>query len=181
MAPPKPTRAAPEPRTTEELEQLEAQRQAEAEPTDQQKARAQIDVGELEERAQQAEDRAEAAERRVLTLEEEMNELRAQVAMLARGRSEAILAARIPRADGAVEIDPDDPPIFDESLPHGIVVGDLEVAYVQNGHQFDRQQNYIATEQHRGTPRAFNPRLVGMTRPRPGQKALDPLEGFRDQ
>jgi len=165
MAPPKPTRAAPEPRTTEELEQLEAQRQAEAEPTDQQKARAQIDVGELEERAQQAEDRAEAAERR----------------MLARGRSEAILAARIPRADGAVEIDPDDPPIFDESLPHGIVVGDLEVAYVQNGHQFDRQQNYIATEQHRGTPRAFNPRLVGMTRPRPGQKALDPLEGFRDQ
>jgi hypothetical protein len=63
-------------------------------------------------------------------------------------------------------------PIFDEDAPHGIVVGDSEVAYVQNGHQFGRDRHYLQTEKHRGSPKAFDPRKVGLVR-RPKPVTLD--------
>lgn len=55
-------------------------------------------------------------------------------------------------------------PIFKEDEPHGVVTGDSEVGYVQHGHQFGRDKEYIATEPNRGTGRPFNPRLVGVVR-----------------
>jgi hypothetical protein len=57
-------------------------------------------------------------------------------------------------------------PVLDEDQPYGTVTGDSEVGYVQNGHQFSRDRRYLATEKYRGVPRAFNPRLVGVVRPK---------------
>ena len=64
----------------------------------------------------------------------------------------------------------DGDPIFDETEPHGIVVGDSDVAFVQNGHQFGRDKKYLRDEL-RGSPKAFNPKLVGVVRPRVVQAA----------
>lgn len=64
----------------------------------------------------------------------------------------------------------DGDPIFDLEEPHGIVVGDSDVAYVQNGHQFGRDRKYIRDEP-KGSPKAFNPKLVGVVRPRVVQAA----------
>lgn len=136
-------------------------------------------TGELEERAAEAEARAEGAERRVAGLEEEMAHLREQMALLMR-------QARSPqeRPDAVVEdADPRQPgtPLFDEDRPHGVVYGDAEVAYEQDGHQFGRDRRYLRTLKHRGCGRPFNPRLVGLTKPRPGQTLADTLDGIRDQ
>jgi hypothetical protein len=59
----------------------------------------------------------------------------------------------------------DGEPIFEESEPHGLVVGDSDVAFVQGGHQFGRDKKYLRDEP-KGSPRAFNPKLVGVVRPR---------------
>jgi hypothetical protein len=64
----------------------------------------------------------------------------------------------------------DGEPIFEESEPHGIVVGDSEVAFVQGGHQFGRDRKYLRDEP-KGSPKAFNPKLVGVVRPRIVQAA----------
>ena len=64
----------------------------------------------------------------------------------------------------------DGEPIFDEAEPHGIVVGDSDVAFVQAGHQFGRDRKYLRDEP-KGSPRAFNPKLVGVVRPRIVQAA----------
>lgn len=64
----------------------------------------------------------------------------------------------------------DGEPLFDEAEPHGIVVGDSEVAFVQNGHQFGRDKKYLRDEP-KGSPKAFNPKLVGVVRPRIVQAA----------
>jgi hypothetical protein len=58
----------------------------------------------------------------------------------------------------------DGDPIFDESEHYGLVVGDSDVAYVQNGHQFGRNKQYLRDEP-KGSPKAFNPKLVGVVRP----------------
>jgi hypothetical protein len=63
-------------------------------------------------------------------------------------------------------------PIFLEDEPHGVVTGDSEVGFVQNGHQFSRDKRYLATEKYRGVPRAFNPRLVGVVRPKPAPNLM---------
>lgn len=133
-------------------------------------------VGELEERTVEAEQRAEAAETRVLTLEQEMAILREQMKQL-------LKVAKTPRpaAEAAGELLPGEIPVFDEEMPHGVVTGDGDVAYVQNGHQFGRDRKYLATEPHRGTPRAFNPRMVGWVKPKPGHVHVDALDGFRPQ
>lgn len=55
-----------------------------------------------------------------------------------------------------------DEPLFDPSEPHGVVTGDSEVGYVQNGHQFSRDRRYLATEANRGVARPFKPGLVGV-------------------
>lgn len=136
------------------------------------------DPGELEERAALAEERAEAAERRADGMQSELEELKAQMAALMRAQRSAE-ALRKADAETAYDPLPGEEPVFDESEPHGVVMGDPEVGYVQHGHQFARNKTYIRTEKHRGTPRAFNPRLIGFTKPRPGQTAVDTLEGFR--
>ena len=64
-------------------------------------------------------------------------------------------------------------PVFLEDEPHGVVTGDSEVGFVQNGHQFSRDKRYLATERHHGTPRPFNPRLVGITRARKPDATLN--------
>ena len=61
-------------------------------------------------------------------------------------------------------------PLFDEAEPHGLVVGDSDVAFVQNGHQFGRDKRYLRDEP-KGSPKAFNPKLVGVVRLRPAQAA----------
>jgi hypothetical protein len=58
----------------------------------------------------------------------------------------------------------DGDPIFDESEPFGLVVGDSDAAYVQGGHQFGRDKRYLRDEP-KGSPKAFNPKLVGVVRP----------------
>jgi len=62
-------------------------------------------------------------------------------------------------------------PVFDEDAPHGVVWGDGAVRYVQNGHQYSADRSYLGTEKYIGTPRPFNPRLVGFVR-RPKPLAL---------
>jgi len=64
----------------------------------------------------------------------------------------------------------DGDPIFDEAEPHGLVVGDSDVAFVQNGHQFGRDKRYVRDEP-KGSPKAFNPKLVGVVRLRTVQAA----------
>ena len=139
------------------------------------------DTGELEERATEAEDRAQAAERRADTLEHEMQILKDQLAQLLRSQRQARAAA--PRQTDTVDHEAlqadSDVPLFNEDEPYGLVVGDTEAAYVQDGHQFGKDKVFLQTEVHRGSPRAFNPRLVGFTKPRPGQSSLDALEGIR--
>lgn len=77
-----------------------------------------------------------------------------------------------PRAQepNQVKRNEDGDPIFDEAEPHGIVVGDSEVAFVQSGHQFGRDKKYLRDEP-KGSPKAFNPKLVGVVRPRMVQAA----------
>ena len=107
--------------------------------------------------------------------------LKEQIAQLMRAQR----AAGIPRA-ASIEArvsrgtDSDETPVFVEDEPYGLVVGDSEVAFVQDGHQFDRAKRYLATEELRGVPRPFNPRLIGVTKPRPGQTLGDSLADFRD-
>jgi hypothetical protein len=176
---PKNTRAPAEPVNSEQLEGLEAASAAQAPDPGQTPPAPGPSVGELEERAAEAEDRAAAAETRAFSLEQEMTALKEQVALLMRAQR----AAGVPRS-APIEVFPGQAaagtPVFDEDEPYGLVVGDSEIAYVQNGHQFDRAKNYLATEEHRGVPRPFNPRLIGVTKPRPGQNAIDGLADFRD-
>lgn len=63
-------------------------------------------------------------------------------------------------------------PVFNPDEEHGIVVGDGDAAYVQNGHQFGRDQQYLRTEPNRGVGKAFDPRKVGLVR-RPKPVAID--------
>lgn len=105
-------------------------------------------------------------EERQVNLENENLELKASIARLeemvktlAGGRPipggvQAPAASR----DGAT-------PVFDPDEPHGIVVGDSNVAYVQNGHQFGRDRQYLETEPNRGSPKPFRPQLVGVVKP----------------
>lgn len=103
----------------------------------------------------------EMAERQ-LNLEKENAILRQQVEALLKATQ-----ARAQKDEDAPEPGPQPgEPIFDESLPHGTVVGDTEVAYVQDGHQFGRDRRYLRTERHRGSPRPFNLKLVGVVKPR---------------
>jgi hypothetical protein len=161
---------------SEQLEALEAKRTAQEPPAAPQRVPG-PDVGELEERTAEAENRAEAAERRNAELAAEMQIMREQLAkLMQQARSpQSRSDAREPEilGDGTE-------PVFQETEPHGIVVGDTEVAYVQDGHQFGRDRRYLRTEKHRGVPRAFNPRLVGWVKPRANQPAVDALDGFRD-
>jgi hypothetical protein len=62
------------------------------------------------------------------------------------------------------KVDEDGDPVFDESEHYGLVVGDSDVAFVQNGHQFGRDKRYLRDEP-KGSPKAFNPKLVGVVRP----------------
>ena len=99
-------------------------------------------------------------------LEEQNEELRNELALL-KEQVALLLAASATTKKVEVKAVPQsgDTPVFDEDSPHGIVVGDSEVAFVQNGHQFGRDRRYLATEVHRGVARAFNPRLVGVVKP----------------
>lgn len=174
MAPPK-TRPPTEPVNSEQADALEIAQEPATPP--------QLDpgptVGELEERAADAEDRAAAAETKAASFAEEMRILKDQIAQLMRAQRAAGVARSAP-----IEVFPTsasgDAPVFDDQEPYGLVVGDSEIAYVQNGHQFDRARRYLATEELRGVPRPFNPRLIGVTKPRPGQNLGDGLADFRD-
>jgi hypothetical protein len=64
----------------------------------------------------------------------------------------------------------DGDPIFDEERPYGVVTGDHAAAYVQDGHQFGRDKRYLSDEP-KGSPKPFNPRLVGIVKPRVVQAA----------
>lgn len=184
MAPPNKTAGkAPmrEPVTTEELDAMQAADGAPADaPQPLPGSPTGPTTGELEERAQNAEDRAEAAERRTAGLEEEMRLLRYQLEQLMRAsQSPQRVADRAGAQNGEQW---NGHPQFDELQPHGLVVGDEQVAYVQNGHQFGRNKEYVRTEERNmGCGRPFNPRLVGYVKPRPQQDAVDPLDGFRDR
>lgn len=179
MAAPKNTRLPADPVNSAQLETLEAAAQAAQEPASAPQAAPGPSLGELEERAAEAEERADAAENRAATIESEMQVLKDQIAQLMRAQR----SAGVPRAS-AIEVmpqrNPGEAPVFVEDEPYGLVVGDSDVAYVQNGHQFDRAKRYLATEEQRGSPRAFNPRLIGVTKPRPGQTLADNLADFRD-
>lgn len=175
MAPPK-TRPPTEPVNSEQADALESAQ----EPAPPAQLAPGPTVGELEERAVEAEDRAAAAEQRASEFAEEMRILKDQIAQLMRAQR----AAGVPRS-APIEVFPSsaaagDTPVFDDQEPYGLVVGDSDIAYVQNGHQFDRARRYLATEEQRGSPRAFNPRLIGVTKPRPGQLTGDGLADFRD-
>jgi hypothetical protein len=166
-----------EPVNSDQADAQEAARQAQGAP----EAAAGPTAGELEERTVEAEARAEAAERDRDAMREEFTELKRQMAALMaaqrRARVQEPQSGDSAQEAGAQEGDP----VFDENAPHGTVVGDTEVAFVQDGHQFGRDRRYIATEKQRGVPRAFNPRLVGQVKPRPGTRLADGLEGLRDQ
>ena len=102
-------------------------------------------------------------EERQAMLEEENLKLRASLARLeallgAAGAPPAAQAAAAARRSGSE-------PVFDPDEPHGIVVGDSEVAFVQNGHEFGRDKTYLRTDPNHGSGRAFNPRLVGVVKP----------------
>jgi hypothetical protein len=184
MALPKTTKPPAEPVNSEQAAALEASEQAGQTTAKAAAAPPGIPdgptAGELEERAAEAEDRAAAAETRAFSLETELEELKAQVALLMRAQRAAGVPRAAPIAPLSEQLARGEAPVFDEEEPYGIVVGDPLIGYVQHGHQFARDNTYIATEEHRGSPRAFNPRLIGATKPRPGLSAPDPLADFRD-
>jgi hypothetical protein len=136
-------------------------------------------VGELEERTVEAEERAAAAEGQVLTLQEEMELLKRQMAMLLRAqRASPRKTDTVDQEAAGAEVDAD-APVFDEDAPYGLVVGDTDAAYVQDGHQFGKDRRYLATERNHGSPRAFNPKLIGVVKLRPNQERVDVLDGIR--
>lgn len=103
-----------------------------------------------------------------LNLQAENAQLKAQQeAMMQRlERMERLLSGR-PAAQPHPLDEPDpaiETPIFDETEPHGLIYGDANAAFVQNGHQFGRNREYLGTEKHRGSPRPFKPQLVGIVR-----------------
>ena len=181
MASPKNTRLPDEPVNSAQAGDALEAAQAPQEPAAAPQVAPGPTAGELEERAVEAEERATAAELRAEQFAEEMRILKDQIAQLMRAQR----ATGVPRS-GPIEVMPQaagsrtEEPVFDVEEPYGLVVGDAIVAYVQHGHQFGRDRRYIATEEHRGSPRAFNPRLIGVTKPRPGAQAADPLADFRD-
>jgi hypothetical protein len=181
MAPPRNAPPA-EPVNSEQLDALEAVKatQAAAQPAAAAQAPPGPSTGELEERAAEAEDRAAAAETRAFSLEAEMEEMKAQIALLMRAQRQAGIPRATPIEVMQQEGNRGAEPVFEDDEPYGLVVGDPDIAYVQHGHQFGRDRRYIATEEHRGSPRAFNPRLIGVTKLRPGLQAADPLADFRD-
>jgi len=177
-----------EPVNSQQLEEAEAERQAQAPKPPEHKDAAQASaeavsagpsMGELEERTVMAEERAEAAERANAQLQEQLAQLQAQMAQLASAMRRPGQATE-GFSRGSIEELADGEPVFREDEPHGVVIGDVEVAYVQNGHQFGKDHKYLRTERHHGAGRPFNPRMVGWVRPRPGQVLRDALEGFRD-
>lgn len=72
-------------------------------------------------------------------------------------------AAALPAEPNRGKVDEDNNPIFDETEPYGLCVGDHDAAYVQNGHQFGRDKRYLR-EEPKGSPKAFNPKLVGIVK-----------------
>jgi hypothetical protein len=119
----------------------------------------------------------EAGEQPELDLGAENAALKAANEALERrlARMEALLAGTAsasPAERVAAGLDEGAEPVFDPDAPHGVVWGDTEVAYVQNGHQFSHDRRYLRTEANRGVPRPFNPKLVGFVR-RPKPLTLD--------
>lgn len=106
----------------------------------------------------------------VTELAAENDDLRSQNAMLMQRLAaiDAELAAQRSKPQAPEPNQPkrneDGDPLFDEAEPFGLVVGDSDVAYVQNGHQFGRAKQYLRDEP-KGSPKGFNPKLVGVVRP----------------
>lgn len=115
-------------------------------------------VGELEERAIDLENENAELKASVQRLEAMMERL-----MAAQGVAGAAISGKAASPRGTLP-DGTPAPVFDPEEPHGIVVGDSDVAYVQNGHEFGRDRQYLRTDPNRGVPRAFNPRLVGVVK-----------------
>lgn len=164
-----------EPVNSEQLEALEAQ----AQPGPQTAAAGAPTAGELEERTVEAEEKAAGLARENEELKATLATMEAQIAAIKAQMASA--PRRKKDEDDDEELGPDGVPVFDETAPHGVVVGDTLIAYVQNGYQFGRDRQFIKREAHRGVPRAFNPKLVGWVKPRPGAANFDPFEGIRDR
>lgn len=84
-------------------------------------------------------------------------------------RLERLLQGKAAYTPTGIDREPDEDhiPAFDESEPHGIVYGHDKVAFEQNGCQFGRDKEYLGRNKNAGSPRPFNPKLVGFVRPRP--------------
>jgi hypothetical protein len=129
-----------------------------------------VTAGDLEELRAQNADLAEQNRQLHADFEQLMGEIRAQRAAAPRAPDAHLTN---PRRTDSEPID-GEIPLFNENEPHGTVTGDSEVGFVQNGHQFSRDKSYLATERHRGVARPFNPRLVGIVRPRkPAAESLN--------
>jgi hypothetical protein len=52
-------------------------------------------------------------------------------------------------------------PRLDLTVPYGTVIGDKEAGYVQNGHRFSHDRNYLC-EEPKGTGKPFNIKMLGL-------------------
>lgn len=171
--------AKPIPPTAEQLEKEDAKRQEEQERVKAAQEAAPPPVSEAErEELEETRKHNLLLEQESLLLKQQlaqmqkmMADLQARMDLVHEGRQQA--QVKDTYAEG-------EEPVFDESQPHGVVWGDTQIAYVQDGHQFGRDRKYVQTEKFRGSPRPFNVRLVGMVKPRNPQTG-DILDGFRDR
>jgi hypothetical protein len=194
--PPRKITAAAEPVNSEQLEKEEREQRQDPEADEPAagspaapSTAAEPTLGEFEERAAEAEERAgaaeqraEAAEGRVATLEEEMAELKRTLNKLLRAEKAKSADARAAE-HVSFEIEDEQGFFLDMDRPYGVIVGDVELGYEQDGHQFGHDRKYVRSlpTKLRGCGRPFNPRLVGHVKPRPGLARADQLDGIRDR
>lgn len=112
-----------------------------------------------------------------LKMERENRELKDQLYKMQAVMEQMMARMGQPGARVDTQLKPGQTPVFDPDEEHGTVWGDTEVAYVQCGHQFGRDRRYIRSEENRGSPKAFNPRLIGVVK----LKSATVLDGFRDK
>lgn len=56
-------------------------------------------------------------------------------------------------------------PRLDLTMPYGVIIGDPEAGYSQNGHRFSVDRRYLC-EEPKGTPKPFNIKMLGLIKAR---------------
>lgn len=129
-------------------------------------ARAERTPGEIEEELVERENALAAREARLAAMEERV--------MARLERLERIQAGEKVEADAEAvrDLGPEEffetgerKPRFDGSRSYGVVIGDPDVGYVQDGHQFAKDRRWVREEKgNKGVGKPFNIKMLGLVK-----------------